>query len=145
MFELGGHNLFLSSIIKTFLLIGWWDDSWCLHLESCQLKLIWFEGTILLPLIIYCPRLRRVSVSIIELQTSSDASFTLFFYPQRHCLYLNPGRIQKMRERLRLQLTINDVTPVPAKVKPAFTICVDNRVFETFSVVIDSICSNNLK
>ncbi|TNM99496.1 hypothetical protein fugu_012529 [Takifugu bimaculatus] len=61
-----------------------------------------------------------------------------------HCFYLNPGRIQKMQVRLRLQLTINDVTPVPAKVKPAFTICVYNQILKTFSVVIDSICSNNV-
>lgn len=112
-----------------------------LHLESCHLKLIWFEGTILLSLIIYRPRPRRVS--IIELQTS-DVSFPLFFHLQGHCFYLNPGRIQKMRVRLWLQLTIKDVTPVPAKVKPVFTICVYNQIFETFSVVIASICSNNV-
>lgn len=56
---------------------------------------------------------KRVSVSIIELQTSSDASFPLFFHLQGHCFYLNPGRIQKMQVTLWLQLTINDVTPLP--------------------------------
>lgn len=49
----------------------------------------------------------EVTVSIVELQTSLDASFSLFFHLQGHCFYLNPGRIQKMRVRLRLQLTNN--------------------------------------
>lgn len=63
-------RLFCSSDERWFLVFAPWIIS---------IKTNWVRGTILPPLIFYCPWLRRVSISIIELQTSSDASFPPFF------------------------------------------------------------------